>query len=599
MTYSPWDLLPAPEPKNVCYPLDYFYEFVAKHLIKDTVRIMNNGLHIDMDRVVELEQTLDNIIKQVHINLAHNNYVQMYLVQRHKSLVAKYRDERRTKLKSLTHFLKPFKPGDMTHRSYFMHIYAQNQGIEEPSELLPTGVPKWSANHVKKFAKSNPVLRKLLDKSISITHPIAQQAMELLAKHKQEHHNAQYEAQIQNPTIDLPAFNPASSVQINELFTMLGISSESTSKTTGNPSYNRKELERIHDESTDSVVIDLCKQLIDFSFAAIVRNNFIEAFYNYTVDSRLHGNLKLLGAKSARYTSNKPNLLNMPSTGSIFAKPIKRCFTAPEGFLIATADFAALEDRVVANLSRDDNKMGLFLEGLDGHSLSATYMLADKVRELIGPYTDNKQASKDLKALVDTNPDAKAVRQNVKPISFKLAYGGYPDVHKGGFITQEIFDAYHNELFPGITRFREEYVLPTAQSQGQIHLGLGFHIASDDPERDIRTLNNACSQFWSILTAITINKMHQLIDEAGLQDDIITTSTIYDSIYWEVRDDPEVIKWLNDNLIPVMTRDFMIGQLVHNDVDLEIGTSWASLTTLPHNADLDTVTDLITKAKES
>ena len=52
------------------------------------------------------------------------------------------------------------------------------------------------------------------------------------------------------------------------------------------------------------------------------------------------------------------------------------------------------------------------------HSLSATYYYPDRVRDLIGNFTDNKEASIKLKELVDTgNKEAKAVRQDAKPVS--------------------------------------------------------------------------------------------------------------------------------------------------------------------------------------
>ena len=69
-------------------------------------------------------------------------------------------------------------------------------------------------------------------------------------------------------------------------------------------------------------------------------------------------------------------------------------------------------------MSGDTNKLALFINDLDGHSLSATYYYPDRVKELVGDFTDNKLASIKLKELVDKGDKAaKSVRQDAKPVS--------------------------------------------------------------------------------------------------------------------------------------------------------------------------------------
>ena len=164
--------------------------------------------------------------------------------------------------------------------------------------------------------------------------------------------------------------------------------------------------------------------LLDYSSAAIIRNNFIESFYKYTINDRLYGNYRLFGAKSFRLTSNNPNMLNLPATGSIYAKPIKRCLSAEDGHIFYMVDLSTLEDRVIANLSRDKNKCSIFLDGVDGHCLNSYVYFKEEIEAILprAPdedlYTYIKRYHKEVE---DGNKTLKAIRQKSKPCTLKIA----------------------------------------------------------------------------------------------------------------------------------------------------------------------------------
>ena len=75
---------------------------------------------------------------------------------------------------------------------------------------------------------------------------------------------------------------------------------------------------------------------------------------------------------SGRLSSSNPNLQNIPS-GSTYGKLVKRCFSAPKGWVFSGADFNALEDRINTLLTKDSNKLLVYTDGYDGHCLRAYY----------------------------------------------------------------------------------------------------------------------------------------------------------------------------------------------------------------------------------
>ena len=227
------------------------------------------------------------------------------------------------------------------------------------------------------------------------------------------------------------------------------------------------------------------------------------------------------------------------------------------------------------------------------HSVATCFYWPDKVRAL---GLDPNNPTKFFEA-TSTNKAAKKLRQESKGISFKLAYGGYPDSHKGGTITQEIFDAYHNEMYPGITEYREKYAVPKANNDKYLHLAWGLRLYSDKPDKDMLTLFNALSQGYSCLTSIALNKFDKYLEDNNLRDNISITNTIHDAIYLEIDDNTEIIKLVNDVLPNIMSEQFVIDQEIPLGAECDIGYNLYDMETLPNNCDIEIIEQTLDKLR--
>lgn len=592
----PWQLLPLPAPCDFDPGPEYFYNNFVTPISIDIIKLMCTGLHIDDNAVEELRSTIDAVLSNVDSLLLRNKIINKLQAQRAVVAQKVHFAKSTEAIRTIDYYIKDYDEKQVLHRTWVVNTYLKFKGWEDDVK------DSWKVNDLKKYNifKTDVFLERLLDKSISETSEHLKAGMLALAKYKMELWNRpRYEKG--NSKAALEPFNQGSAKQLQELFSMLNIEPMEVSAKTGDASWGRKYIEMLLkiSNNSDKEYEEVLQCIIDHSFSGIIRSTFLKAFDTYTMDNVLHGNVKVWGTKTFRLTSNSPSLLNMPSSGSIYAKPLKKCLVAPEGMLVIQCDFASLEDRILANLSGDVNKTKIFTDKLDGHSLAAVFYKPKEAAAIIGEFTDKVEASKTLKRMVDEgNEAAIKFRGGSKAITFKLAYLGHPDAHKGGAITEEIYNAYHNEMYPGIAAYKDK-IIDQVKVDGYLHMGLGARIYTDDVDTDERTLFNSVSQVWSVLTLIALNEINHRILEAGYEKDIQICSSIYDSIYAYITPDPEIVRWYNNNIYEIGGKDFMTDQVVPNILTCGIGRNWAEEVLLPIDASIGEIQEILNTLVDS
>lgn len=407
-------------------------------------------------------------------------------------------------------------------------------------------------------------------------------------------------------------FNPNSSTQLQALlFEMLDlpILSYTDSKLPSTDSDTIKDLQK---HTSDPDILAFLEALLDYKAVNKILTSFIPAMegavrgpdgWHY-----LFGNFNLGGTLSGRLSSSDPNLQNLPSAGTRYAKIIKECFEAPPGWLFIGLDFDSLEDRISALTTRDPNKLKVYTDGYDGHCLRAHAYFGDRMPDIDPNSVTSINSIKKL---------YKEERQDSKIPTFALTYRGTwrTLTAKAGFSDEQAKDveAKYHELY----RVSDEWVdakLEQASKDGYITAAFGLRVRTPLLKQVIlgnsktpyaataesRSAGNALGQSWCLLNNRSSVEFRRKVRQSKLRLDIRPSAHIHDAQYMMIRDNMETLLYVNEHLVKAV-RWQEHPEIAHPQVKLggEVSIfypNWASEIVIPNEATPEEIKSVIAKA---
>jgi len=351
-------------------------------------------------------------------------------------------------------------------------------------------------------------------------------------------------------------FNPSSSKQLNQLlYKKLGLPVLNYTKKK-QPSTDKDTLELLilHAQSHSPEVWQIVHCLAELSKCKTLIATFIpileEAITENLKDGvgYIYGNFNIPGTVSGRLSSSDPNLQNMPSTGTKYAKAFKACLIAPPNKVVMAIDFDSLEDRISAKTTQDPNKLKVYTEGYDGHSLRAYYYYPEYIKNKI-------ETPESINSIAQDHPD---LRQDSKPITFALTYlGTYTTLMRNCGLSEadakRIEENYH-KLYAVSDKYIQKK-LEQAAKDGYIVGAFGFKLRAEilksvliskhntphQIQKMLRTLGNMLGQSYGLLNSRAANEVMEATIKCDIVERVYPIAQIHDAQYYIVDNDPKLI----------------------------------------------------------
>lgn len=501
-------------------------------------------------------------------------------------------------------------------------------------QMQLTGLPL----NMARVLEVETILQAIENQALDTIHQsqVVQHFVDVL-RHK---HVAKRNAELKKKQITLTdaetlavSFNPNSGPQLQELlYDVLELPIIETTKS-GQPAVDGDTLKSLQNHAKDVAVLEFLAALIDYKAVNKLLTSFIPAFKNATQGPDgwhyLFGNFNLGGTVSGRLSSSDPNLQNLPANvlmaiserlqkrfghlligyidkgKLILGKLIKSCFEAPPGWIFAGLDFDSLEDRISALTTKDPNKLKVYTDGYDGHSLRAYTYWPEKMPD-IDPTSVGSINSIAKKYSVE--------RGDSKAPTFALTYQGTWStlVRNCGFAEDQAkkIEARFKELYNVSIQWVADK-LDQACRDGYVTVAFGLRVRTPllhqvirgtsktphEAEAEGRTAGNAMGQSWCLLNSRAGSEFMGKVRKSEHRLSIRPCAQIHDAGYFLIRDDIGAIQYTNKHLVKAVQWQNH-PEIYHPDVKLGGRLSifyptWASEIEIPNHATEAEIYDVV------
>ena len=361
-------------------------------------------------------------------------------------------------------------------------------------------------------------------------------------------------------------FNINSPKQISEiLFNKLGLSIKGIKKSAGGSISTREsELEKLRDSHP------IISEILKHRELQKLLSTYIDTIPSaVSTDGRLHAHFIQTGTTTGRFSSNNPNLQNIPIKTER-GKNIRNAFIAPSGYVLASFDYSQIELRVTALMSQDPFFIKAFRDGRDIHSAVAMKVFG----------VEEKDVTYDM-------------RRRAKVINFGILYGMGVNALKQNLGTdradaQIFYDNYFAQ-FPTIASYLES-IKNFAKKNGYTETLFGrkrYFPGIKSPIPFIRAMaermaTNAPIQGTATADIIKIGmrKADDALKNAGIIKEVKLVLQVHDELIYEIKEDKvdKALKIIEEAMKDAIPDEFLKGmEKVPLLVSSSFGKNWGDL----------------------